>query len=116
MRAIWLAVSALVALGGTAEAQRFSNLTGGKLGDLCISRDRNVAESCTAYLDGISDATSFYQWLMPAGRLAWRQAPGLRLRPRPDDGPAAAGKTTCAGCAAIRRHKSSQRPRRRCGR
>ncbi len=64
----WFAFSliAFLALGGTAQAQRFSALTGGKLGNLCISSDRSSSEACTAYLDGISDSISFYQRLMPS--------------------------------------------------
>ena len=66
MKSLAFALVALVALGGAAHAQRFSALTGGKLGNLCISSDRMSSESCTAYLDGISDSISFYQRLMPS--------------------------------------------------
>ena len=66
MKSFALSLVALVALGGAAHAQRFSALTGGKLGNLCLSNDRNSSEACTAYLDGISDAIGFYQRLMPS--------------------------------------------------
>lgn len=67
MKSIAFAVLVLVEFSGAAHAQRLSALTGGKLGNLCISNDRNSAEACTAYLDGISDSISFYQRLMPSG-------------------------------------------------
>ena len=66
MRSLALSLVVLLALGGAAHAQRFSSLTGGKLGNLCLSTDRNSSEACTAYLDGISDTVSFYQRLMPS--------------------------------------------------
>ena len=65
MKSIGLATVGLLALVGTAHAQRVSNISGGKLGDICISRSATQVEACNAYLDGISDAISFYQHLMP---------------------------------------------------
>ena len=55
-----------LACAGTAHAQRISNITGAKLGDICISKNSAQLEACSAYLDGISDAISFYQHLMPS--------------------------------------------------
>lgn len=65
MKSIGLAVVGLLALAGTAQAQRVSNISGAKLGDICISKSAAQLEACSAYLDGISDAISFYQHLMP---------------------------------------------------
>src|SRR5207244_236478 len=65
MKALFLGVLAVAALGGTAHAQRFSNLNGGKLVEICTSRDAKLVQSCTAYIDGISDSVSFYQQLRP---------------------------------------------------
>ncbi len=65
MKSIGLAAFGLLALAGTAQAQRLSNITGAKLGDICISKSSAQLEACSAYLDGISDAISFYQHLMP---------------------------------------------------
>ena len=87
MRMVGLALLALVAAGGTAQAQRFSNITGGKLGDLCLSRDRNLAETCTAYLDGISDAISFYQRLQPSDGSRGGKLPDYVCVPGPTTGP-----------------------------
>lgn len=66
MKAIGLAAVGLLALVGTAQAQRLSNISGAKLGDICTSKSAPQLEACSAYLDGISDAISFYQHLMPA--------------------------------------------------
>lgn len=65
MKTVVFAASCLLALAGTAHAQRVSNISGGKLGDICISKSSAQLEACSAYLDGISDAISFYQHLMP---------------------------------------------------
>lgn len=66
MKLFVLAAAGLLALAGTAHAQRVSNISGAKLGDICISKSSAQLEACSAYLDGISDAISFYQHLMPA--------------------------------------------------
>ena len=66
MKTIGLVAVGLVALVGSAHAQRVSNISGAKLGDICISKASNQLEACNAYLEGISDAISFYQHLMPA--------------------------------------------------
>lgn len=65
MKSLVLAAAGLLALAGTAHAQRVSNISGAKLGDICISKSSAQLEACSAYLDGISDAISFYQHLMP---------------------------------------------------
>ncbi len=65
MKTIVLAAAGILALAGTAHAQRVSNISGAKLGDICISKSAAQLEACSAYLDGISDAISFYQHLMP---------------------------------------------------
>ena len=65
MKNFGLAVIGLLALAGTAHAQRISNITGSKLGEICISKSPAQLEACSAYLDGVSDAISFYQHLMP---------------------------------------------------
>lgn len=65
MKTIVLAAAGILALAGTAHAQRVSNISGAKLGDICVSKSAASLEACSAYLDGISDAISFYQHLMP---------------------------------------------------
>lgn len=65
MKTILLAMSALVVLCGTARAERFSAITGGKLIEVCTGRDKGVVGDCTAYIDGISDSVAFYQTLRP---------------------------------------------------
>ena len=67
MKTIVLAAIGALALGSTAaHAQRISNISGAKLGEICGSKSSAQLEACSAYLDGISDAISFYQHLMPA--------------------------------------------------
>lgn len=66
MKTLLLAAIAALALGGTANAQRMSNLTGQKLVELCTARDPRQVEGCTAYIDGIADTAAFYQRLRPA--------------------------------------------------
>ncbi len=63
-----LLVAALgaAALAGTAHAQRFASLSGGKLAELCTSRDRTAIQACEGYINGISDTVSFYQRLRPS--------------------------------------------------
>ena len=55
-----------VACAGSAHAERFSAIDGGKLVSLCTGRDKSVVADCTAYINGVSDAASFYQNLRPA--------------------------------------------------
>ena len=65
MRTTLLTLLALTALCGTARADRFSPITGGKLIELCTGKDKGVVGDCTAYVNGISDAVAFYQDLRP---------------------------------------------------
>ena len=65
MKTIVLAAFCVAGLTASAQAQRVSNISGAKLGEICTSKSSAQLESCSAYLDGISDAISFYQHLMP---------------------------------------------------
>lgn len=105
MRRLGLAVLALAAWGGTAQAQRFSNVTGGKLGDLCVSQSRNQVEACTAYLDGISDAVSFYQRLQPSDGSRGGKLPDYICVPAPTTGP----QLREAYVSWLRKHEDAQR-------
>lgn len=60
-----LLAAALVAMAGSANAQRFSNLTGAKLIEFCTSKEPRHVEGCTAYIDGIADTSAFYMRLRP---------------------------------------------------
>ena len=75
MKTLLLAVVAVAALGGTAQAQRFSALSGAKLIEICTSRDPKLISGCTAYIDGISDSVSFYQRLRPSDGVRGSQLP-----------------------------------------
>ncbi len=86
MKTIWVA-AALLALGGTAQAQRVSNISGGKLGEICSSKERQVQESCKAYLEGVSDTLSFYQRLMPQDGSKGGKLPDYVCVPGPTTGP-----------------------------
>ena len=66
MKPFILAAITLLSLAGTAQAQRFSRVSGGSLAGLCTNRDPRQVEGCEAYLDGVSDAASLYQRLRPA--------------------------------------------------
>lgn len=55
-----------VAGAGSAHAERFSPIDGSKLVSLCTGRDKGLVADCTAYINGVSDAVSFYQNLRPA--------------------------------------------------
>ncbi len=104
MKTIVFAASCLLALAGTAHAQRVSNISGGKLGDICISKSSSQQEACSAYLDGISDSISFYQHLMPQdgskGKL-----PDYVCVPGPTTGP----QLRQTYVAWLREHKEAQR-------
>ncbi len=105
MRTVGLAFVALMAVGGTAHAQRFSNITGAKLGDLCSSQNRNLAETCTAYLDGISDAISFYQRLQPSDGSRGGKLPDYVCVPGPTTGP----QLRESYVSWLRKHEEAQR-------
>ena len=104
MKSFALAAFGVLALVGTAHAQRVSSITGAKLGDICISKSANQLEACSAYLDGISDAISFYQHLMPSdgskGKL-----PDYVCVPGPTTGP----QLRQTYVAWLREHSEAQR-------
>ncbi len=62
MKAV-LWTTALVLVAGAAQAERFSAVNGTKLLEMCTARDTT---DCTSYIEGVSDAASFYQRLRPA--------------------------------------------------
>jgi len=66
MRLLFASLAVLAACAGSAHAERFSAVNGGRLISLCTARDKGVVEDCTAYINGVSDAASFYQNLRPA--------------------------------------------------
>lgn len=86
MKTVLLAGIAALALGGTAHAQRMSNLTGAKLVELCSSRDPRMVEGCTAYIDGIADSAAFYQRLRPSDGSKGEKLPGYICVPGPTTG------------------------------
>ncbi len=65
MKTLLLASAVLLGLASHAEAARFSAVNGTKLAALCTSRDAKMANSCTAYIEGVSDSMSLYQELRP---------------------------------------------------
>ncbi len=66
MKLLLGSLAVLAAVAGPAHAERFSAVDGGKLVSLCTGRDKGVVADCTAYINGVSDAASFYQNLRPA--------------------------------------------------
>lgn len=64
MRTLWAV--GFVLLAGSAQAERFSGVDGNKLVSLCTSKDKGVVADCTSYIEGISDAVSFYQVSRPS--------------------------------------------------
>ena len=104
MKILVVAATCLVTLGATAHAQRVSNISGGKLGEICTSKSSALLEACSAYLDGISDAISFYQHLMPSdgskGKL-----PDYVCVPGPTTGPELRQKYV----SWLRQHSEAQR-------
>jgi len=66
MKLLFGTLLVLAAAAGTARAERFSAIDGGRLVNLCTSRDKGVVEDCTAYINGVSDTFGFYQNLRPA--------------------------------------------------
>jgi hypothetical protein len=63
MKTALLACAAVLALGGSAHAARFSTVDGNKLLQICTNP--KLSTSCTAYIEGISDSISLYQELRP---------------------------------------------------
>jgi hypothetical protein len=66
MKLLFGTLLALVAAVGSAHAERFSAIDGSRLITICTGRDKGVVADCTAYINGVSDAASFYQNLRPA--------------------------------------------------
>jgi hypothetical protein len=66
MKLLFGTLLALVAAVGSAHAERFSAIDGSRLITICTGRDKGVVADCTAYINGVSDAVSFYQNLRPA--------------------------------------------------
>jgi len=66
MKLLFGTLFVLVAAAGSAQAERFSAIDGGRLITICTGRDKGVVADCTAYINGVSDAASFYQNLRPA--------------------------------------------------
>jgi len=88
MKAIWLGAVALLGMAGAAQAQgRISNITAGKLLEICTSRSPGVVEQCTAYIDGVSDTASFYQFLRPMDGSKGPRLPDYICVPGPTTGP-----------------------------
>lgn len=65
MKNLAVVLLAGAALCGTAQAQRFSPISGAKLVEICSARDKASVEACTAYIDGVSDSVAFYQTIRP---------------------------------------------------
>ena len=86
MKTLLLAAVAVVLLSGGAQAQRFSNLTGGKLVELCSGKDARGVAECTAYIDGIADTSAFYQRLRPSDGSKGSALPGYICIPGPTTG------------------------------
>lgn len=92
MRAIWLGAAALLGMAGVAQAQgqarsRLSNLTAAKLLEVCTNRNPTMVEACTAYIDGVSDTASFYQFLRPSDNSKGPRLPDYICVPGPTTGP-----------------------------
>jgi hypothetical protein len=87
MKALLLGAIAAFALCGAAQAQRISNITGAKLLETCTSRSPAMLEACTAYVDGVSDAASFYQFLRPMDGSKGQRLPDYVCVPGPTTGP-----------------------------
>ena len=66
MKLLFASLAVLVVWAGSAHAERFSAVDGTRLVSMCTGRDRSIVEDCTAYINGVSDAASFYQNLRPA--------------------------------------------------
>ncbi len=66
MKLLFASLAVLAACAGSAHAERFSPVDGAKLISLCTGKDKGVVADCTAYINGVSDAASFYQNLRPA--------------------------------------------------
>ena len=74
-------VFGLLVAAGSAQAERFSAIDGGRLVGLCTGRDRAVVAECTAYINGVSDAANFYQKLRPADGSKGGQLPAYLCVP-----------------------------------
>ena len=81
-----LIAAAILSLPAAAHAQRYSNITAGKLVELCISRDPRQVESCTAYIDGVADAAALYQRLRPRDASKGPPLPAYICVPGPTTG------------------------------
>jgi hypothetical protein len=90
MKTLVLGLTALLAVGGAAQAQnqnRISNISGAKLVELCTSRNPAVVEQCTSYISGVSDTISFYQFVRPMDGSKGPRLPDYICVPGPTTGP-----------------------------
>ncbi len=104
MKVVGLTVLALLAIGGTAQAQRFSNITAGNWAISASAENRGQLEACTAYLDGVSDAISFYQRLQPSDGSRGGKLPDYVCVPGPTTGP----QLRDAYVTWLRKHRDAQ--------
>ena len=78
------ALFACLLLAGTAHAERFSNLNGEKLLQICTS---SAQEECISYIQGVSDTQNFYQKLRPADGSHGAKLPSYFCVPTAETGP-----------------------------
>ena len=81
MKLLFASLAALGIWAGSAHAERFSAVDGSRLISMCTGRDRGMVEDCTAYINGVSDAASFYQNLRPADGSKGGQLPAYLCLP-----------------------------------
>ncbi len=78
------ALFAALLITGPAHAERFSNLNGEKLLEICTS---SAQEECVSYIQGVSDTQSFYQKLRPADGSKGAKLPSYFCVPTAETGP-----------------------------
>lgn len=105
MRSVLIVVLGLLILIEPAHSQRVSNLNGGKLGNICLSKERSQIEACRAYLDGISDSIGFYQALVPSDGTKGSKLPEYVCIPKEKTG----AQLQDAFLTWLRSHKDAER-------
>lgn len=75
---------AALLLSSAAHAERFSNLNGEKLLQICTS---SAQEECISYIQGVSDTQNFYQKLRPADGSHGAKLPSYFCVPTSESGP-----------------------------
>lgn len=71
-RAVAVAAFGLLALAGTAHAQRYSGVDGTRLLGICTNKNVGIRRTCESYVAGVSDTITLFQEIAPKSKGAMK--------------------------------------------